>query len=136
MTELEQFTADSHTAPHRVVLDHLQNQLLKLGIEAWPPGARDGDRKLPTSSSPARDANPESSLAGPTCRPELHGSLSGSARPMIVRSAAFSRGLFQPEKWLRIRSRSQSRDFSIRSSIAQIVSHHLTLISSSSSASR
>src|SRR6266581_4937704 len=49
MTELEQFTADSHTAPHRVVLGHLQNQLLKLGIEAWPPGAAVATESFPPS---------------------------------------------------------------------------------------
>ena len=39
MTELEQFAADSDAAPPRVVLGHLQNQLLELGIETGPTWA-------------------------------------------------------------------------------------------------
>src|SRR5437667_1301867 len=111
MTELEQFTADSHTAPYLVVLGHLQNQLLKLGIEAWPLRGRDGDRKLPTFSSP---------VAMPTqnrLRLDQHAHQNCTAHlwlsaAMIVRSAAFSRGLLTWRRttrtWCRRRSSSAS----------------------------
>jgi len=39
MTELEQFAADSDATPPWIVLRHLQNQLLELGIETWPTRA-------------------------------------------------------------------------------------------------
>src|ERR1700693_1216147 len=45
MTELEQLAADSDAAPRRVVLGHLQNQLLDLCIETWltrTPAATEG----------------------------------------------------------------------------------------------
>jgi hypothetical protein len=35
MAELEQLVADADAAPFRVVLGHLQNQMLELGIETW-----------------------------------------------------------------------------------------------------
>ena len=47
MTELEQFAADSDAAPPRIVLRHLQNQLLDLGIETWP-----------TRTTPATECRP------------------------------------------------------------------------------
>jgi hypothetical protein len=40
MTELEHLAADADAAPPRIVLRHLQNQLLDLGIETGRPGPR------------------------------------------------------------------------------------------------
>jgi hypothetical protein len=57
MTEFEQFAADSDTAPPGIVLRHLQNQPLDLGIQTWP-----------TRTTPATEGRPLSphQLAVPT----------------------------------------------------------------------
>src|SRR5450759_3575992 len=79
MTELEQFTPNSYTAPPRVIPCHLQNQLLEARIETWP-----------TRTSPATEGSPLSphQLSMPTedrVRLHQHPDQSRTAHPSAQR---------------------------------------------------
>ena len=79
VTELEQFTADTDAVPPRVVLRHLQNQLLDFGIETWP-----------TRTTPPTEGCPPSphQLAMPTqnrLRLDQHPDQSRTAHPLAQR---------------------------------------------------
>ena len=79
MTELEQFAADSDAAPPRIVLRHLQNQLLDLGIETWPTRA--------TAATEGRPLSPHQ-LAVPTenrLRLDKHPDQSRTVHPLAQR---------------------------------------------------